>query len=348
MAKYLLVLLFTILSPIAFSNPPTTGRNVSSEDNAVEQLLKNYNPALAKRAAAMIKHYKERKDVSSKAMTDVARTIFLMYGLNPDDITASYGGTVSKAVIDKSSGKVRICVAEKRNAELEHHEKAYGNDTFMHEMLHALGFKWKANGIVKRHGLSHSNAEEKVYFEKCRKILVSAIHDISAQEKLFKQKFENLLKNDKQFSGNDEQVKKFLVRKYIKYRREAIKPYSRAKALHPLLAIQHIHSLGLPLDAEYVNGHFDGKKMWVVKVHVGSSIKKYKPDMVELYHDDIIRAINKQIQLINDELKAVRKDAYPKEKIIDFLNGVRFKRFKMRYWHRFTQNQQIEMQLPPL
>ena len=137
-------------------------------ENAVEELLKYYNPALAKKTSEMIKGYKERKDISPRALTDVARTIFLMYGLNSDDITGSYGGTESKAVINKGNGKIKIYVSERRNQNLEHHEKAYGHDTFLHEMLHALGFKWKANRVIKTHGLSHSNSEENVYLQDLR------------------------------------------------------------------------------------------------------------------------------------------------------------------------------------
>jgi hypothetical protein len=237
-----------------------------------------------------------------------------MYGLNPNDITASYGGTESKAVLDKNTGKVSISISERRDQSLEHHEKAYGNDTFMHEMLHALGFKWKTNGVITEHGLSHSNNEEKIYFEKCREKLVLVIYDTEEKDRLFKQKYDELLKNDTLFSGNEEQVKKYLIQKYVEYRGRIAKIYSQAKKSHPLLAIQQIHNLGLPLDAEYVEGHFDGKQMWIVKIHDAAGIKKYKPDMDEQYHDNVIRAIDKQIQIIRDELKVAKKGEYSKEK----------------------------------
>jgi hypothetical protein len=329
------VVLFSILSSA------TLGNNV-------EELLKHYEPVLAKKTSELIKAYKESKNTSPEAMTNVASTMFLMYGLNPNDVTASYGGTESKAVLDNNDGKVRICVAERRDQNLEHHEKAYGNDTFMHEMLHALAFKWYVNGLIKDCGISHSNSEGKVYFERCRKILVSAVYEVEEKERLFKQKFDDLMGNDKLFSGDEEQVQKYLILKYTEYRSRIAKTYSQAKRYPPFLAIQKIHNLGLPLDAEYVEGYLDGKQMWMVKIHDGSGIKKYKPDMEEQYHDDVVRAIDKQIKMIHDELKAVKKGEYSKEKIIEFLNAVRFEKFIKLYWYPFIKNQNIEMELPGL
>lgn len=311
-----------------------------------EELLNRYDPVLAEKTYELIENFKEKQDTSPEAMTEVARTIFLMYGLNPDDITASYGGTESKAVYDTGNGKVRICVAERRDPDLEHYAKAYGNDTFLHEMLHALAYKWSETGSLKKRP-GHSNKTEKEHFEKCRQILVDAIWGIKEKAELFRQKFDDLMKNDK-FPGDEEQLEQYIIKRYIKYRGDTTKLYSRAKRLHPLLAIQYIHGLGLPLDAEYVYGHIDGKKMWVVKVYVGSNIKKYKPDTVDLYYDDVNRAINEQIKHIQEELKAVKKGKIPKDKMTDFLNNVRYEKFKERYWYDFTKNQDIEMELPKL
>ncbi|HML74729.1 MAG TPA: hypothetical protein PKB02_09565 [Anaerohalosphaeraceae bacterium] len=88
--------------------------------------------------------------------------------------------------------------------------------------------------------------------------------------------------------------------------------------------------------------------MWIVKIHDATGIKKYKPDMDEQYHDDVIRAIDKQIQIIRDELKVVKNGEYSKEKMIEFLNTVRFQNFKKQYWSRFIKRQDIEMELPEL
>jgi len=204
MRKYTSILFAIILSSVALCDSPKDPRkNVPKKEITTEDLLQNYNPVLAKKASKMIKGYSERKNTSSRAMTNVAKTIFKMYGLNPKDITASYGGTVSKAVIDKNNkGKVRIYVSERRKKELEHYAKAYGNDTFLHEMLHALGFKWKANGVVKTHGLSHSNKEEKIYFEKCRKLLVSAVYGKKKNTKNTKET-ESVNKDSKEVKGED-------------------------------------------------------------------------------------------------------------------------------------------------
>ncbi len=170
--------------------------SISIAETPTEKLLKNYNPELAIRASTMIEEYKKRKNVTPRAMTNVAKTIFRMYGFKNADIVASYGGSVSKAVIHKGSGrthsKFRIYVAERRDKKLEHHDKAYGNDTFIHELLHSLGFAWKAKGVVKTHGLSHSNKEEKIYFEKCRKILVGAIHNTEKNKEIIKKNKEKL------------------------------------------------------------------------------------------------------------------------------------------------------------
>lgn len=164
----------------------------------------------------------------------------------------------------------------------------------------------------------------------------------------FQKKFDELVEKDTLFSGDDEKVKKTLVKYYIRYRASTVKTYVRAKSFRPLTAIQTIQNLGLPLDAEYVDGHFDGEEMQVVKVHVGTTIKKYKPESVKLYADDVARAIDKEIQAINNERLEIKKGAYPKKKMIDYLNKVRFERFHRKYWKKFLRNQKTVMKMPKL
>ncbi|HOL30812.1 MAG TPA: hypothetical protein PK052_02425 [Anaerohalosphaeraceae bacterium] len=82
-----------------------------------ENLLQNYNKREAGVVRNLIAQYKSKKDTSEKAITDVARHIFLMYHLDPRLIgKASYGGDKSKAKVtsNKKIKSIDICIAEKK------------------------------------------------------------------------------------------------------------------------------------------------------------------------------------------------------------------------------------------
>jgi hypothetical protein len=168
-------------------------------------------------------------------------------------------------------------------------------------------------------------------------------------EDKFRKKFDDLLKQDERFSGDEEKVKKMLILYYSKYRMRTANTYAQAKSLDSLVAIQYLQNIGLPLEVKYVLGSWKGKQRWIVKAPGGGSmIKKYTPDMDEQYGNDLIRAIDKQIKAIHDELKSIKLGAYKKEHMLKYLNDIRFDKFQQQYWDQFKKNQEIEMKLPRL
>ncbi len=181
-----LSILFLFISTSTMGVEPSKGKEQLKP--TPENLLKIYNKKVAVRTREIIEKCKAKDNHSPKAMKLVAQSIFLMYGLDKKYIgKVSYAEKSTKAVKHTKKGKIKridIYVGKRKNPKLKHVDKAFGNDTFLHEMLHALNWIW-----VEQYGdialVSHGkdNPKAKKRFEECRQLLVDAIYKTKLEKK---------------------------------------------------------------------------------------------------------------------------------------------------------------------
>lgn len=175
--KKIIILSLTLLIIV---NSATMAGSKQRSKFTPEKLLQHYDKKQAVRTRQIIEMCKKTNNYSTVAMTLVAQSIFLTYRVNPRYMRrASYGGKSSKAVKYTRNGKISrilIYVGKRRDPDLKHIDKAYGNDTFMHEMLHALAYVWREK-YGKDVNIHHDTKEGKRKFKEYRKLLVKAIYD---------------------------------------------------------------------------------------------------------------------------------------------------------------------------
>lgn len=145
------------------------------EPNSItaEYLLQQYSLPKALKVQKMIFAYREKKNFSEQAMTNVARAIFDMYGLNPKRIKRVYYYGEKNSVCSYSQNGFTIRIGT--------YTEPIGN-VFLHEMIHALAFEWKkeyGEQAYVNHAKKGSSDVNKSYdrFSKCRDTLKQNIFD---------------------------------------------------------------------------------------------------------------------------------------------------------------------------
>lgn len=213
-------------------------------------------------------------------------------------------------------------------------------DTKEKEIAKEFSTLWDKNKIeITTKKIYNPNTKK---FEQSKKSKAEIKKDY-VNSKLFEWRCEKLINDNKRINN----LKYNDLNKLFRFHKiQEIKTYSKAKRLKGIYPVVYLKERELPIDASYTYGHFKGEKQYVVKVYLSNGqIKKYKPNMSNLYWDDIIRAINDEIIRAKKEIILAKRRKIKTEDILKYIKKMEYEQVKEKYYKHFLENKYIKLKL---